>query len=107
MCDFFPKARSTHLSDSTWNIFRRILLFLCTCVLRRFPAALDLTRHFFQKELTSTQEKRLKAVFSAREDAGGSTRCVRPIAPAELERLTGEHDTIDEFLDALESLPAS
>lgn len=62
-----------------------------------------MTRHYFQTELTSSQEKRLRAIFDAREERRHGTRRVEPITPAELERRSGEHDTIEEFLAGLES----
>lgn len=55
-----------------------------------------MTRHFFQEEqLEFEHEKRLEGVFR--------DRC--QLTPAVVEQLAGEHDTVEEFIGALEALP--
>lgn len=61
-----------------------------------------MTRHFFEvDELDSLREERLRKVFEA--SGGGSGG--RKITPAMVEQLAGEFDTLDGFIEAMESLP--
>ena len=75
-----------------------------------------MTNHFFPEEserLTDERRDRLKAVFSKEAAA----RRGRPssnfggadgghLTPATVEQLLGEHERVDEFLQALEELAA-
>lgn len=91
----------------------------------KYEAALAMTLHFFPEEsakgdLTNEQKGRLKAVFSKKSAAlrrkavtamGGpspSSSCFSgsggELTPATVEQLLGEHDKVDDFLDALEGL---
>lgn len=55
-----------------------------------------MTRHFFQEEqLEEAHERRLEAVFCDQYE----------LTPAVVEQLAGEHDTVDDFVTALEALP--
>ena len=64
----------------------------------RYPAALDMTRHFFPGEqLEPSHAGRLETVFNDE----------RQLTPAVVEQLAGECDTIDDFVAALEILPSS
>lgn len=64
----------------------------------RYPAALEMTRHFFQEEqLGLDHAERLETVFNDR----------RQLTPAVVEQLAGECDTIGDFVAALEALPFS
>ncbi|CAN0433199.1 unnamed protein product [Ascophyllum nodosum] len=80
----------------------------------RYPAALEMTLHYFQEDkLTPTQDKRLRVVFeehsstqkgfvrggncAARNKDGGR------FTPAVVEQLASEHETVDEFITALET----
>lgn len=76
----------------------------------RYPAALEMTRHFFQTDLTSEQQVRLAAIFD--EDIGVAQRRLFDrsrdhgrVTPAVIEQMAGEYDTVDEFLEGLEALP--
>eukprot|EP00752_Nemacystus_decipiens_P016297 g14574.t1 len=95
----------------------------------KYEAALEMTMHFFPEEsvdggLTDEQKDRLKAVFSkksaarrrkAEAAAGGpsspsASYCSGSggeLTPATVEQLLGEHDKVDDFLDALEGLSAA
>lgn len=76
----------------------------------RFPAALDMTRHFFKTDLTAEQMSRLEAVFDESAEASrrlfDRSRNQGRLTPAVIEQMAGEYDTVDEFLDALEDIPA-
>lgn len=61
----------------------------------RYPAALEMTRHFFEMELEQTEKERLREVCEKK----------RELTPATVEQLAGEHDALDDFLTALEALP--
>ncbi|CAN0107280.1 unnamed protein product [Ectocarpus sp. 12 AP-2014] len=81
----------------------------------KYDAALAMTKHFFPEEsesITDEQKKRLQDVFS---DEAAAVRCKRTskrgggadggqLTPATVEQMLGEHDTVDDFLDALERL---
>lgn len=83
-----------------------------------------MTLHYFQvKELELAQDKRLRAVFkelpggggegrggrgakgSSRSECGGGGRGDRgQFTPAMVEQVASEHETVDEFISALEVL---
>eukprot|EP00752_Nemacystus_decipiens_P016300 g14577.t1 len=81
-----------------------------------YEAALQMTKHFFPAErvdgdLTNDHKRRLKAVFSKEATArrarptskyGGASK--GKLTPATVEQMLGEHDKVDDFLDALEGL---
>ncbi|CAM9204899.1 unnamed protein product [Ectocarpus sp. 6 AP-2014] len=81
----------------------------------KYDAALAMTKHFFPEEsesITDEQKKRLQDVFS---DEAAAVRCKRTskrgggadrgqLTPATVEQMLGEHDKVDDFLDALERL---
>ncbi|CAN0082389.1 unnamed protein product [Ectocarpus sp. 12 AP-2014] len=79
----------------------------------RYDAALAMTKHFFPEEsesITDEQKKRLQDVFSDEAVAlrrrpasnyGGGDR--GQLTPATMEKVLGEHETVDDFLDALEA----
>lgn len=84
---------------------------------RRYDAALQMTKHFFPKEsvfdddLADDHKRRLEAVFSKEATArrgrptsmcGGANK--GKLTPATVEQMLGEHDKVDDFLDALEQL---
>lgn len=102
--------------------------FLC-----RYPAALEMTKHYFQiDELEPRQKKRLQAVFQdiprpASSSSGGEVRDARGrtisnsgtldcgkatgdfgrFTPAVVEQVASEYETVDDFISALESrIPA-
>lgn len=72
-----------------------------------------MTMHFFPEEaesLTEKQKSRLKAVFSEESVARRRRRHNLPyggsdggqLTPATVEQILGEHEKVDDFLDALE-----
>ncbi|CAN0033094.1 unnamed protein product, partial [Ectocarpus sp. 8 AP-2014] len=79
----------------------------------RYDAALAMTKHFFPEEsesLTDEQKKRLQDVFSDEAVAlrrrpasnyGGGDR--GELTPATMEKVLGEHEKVDDFLEALEA----
>ncbi|CAM9351159.1 unnamed protein product [Ascophyllum nodosum] len=79
----------------------------------RFPAALQMTEHLFQVELTEDQKARLDAVFgeaavARRKEAGfsvGQGQSYGELTPAVVEQLAGEFDEVEQFLGELEQLP--
>eukprot|EP00904_Undaria_pinnatifida_P012176 jgi/Undpi1/8089/HiC_scaffold_24.g10561.m1 len=86
----------------------------------RYPAALEMTLHYFQvSELEPSQDKRLRKVFmeeqvpERRGSARGVSRssgcrdsgkgvCDR-FTPATVEQMASEHETVDDFISALEA----
>ncbi|CAN0508514.1 unnamed protein product, partial [Ectocarpus sp. 12 AP-2014] len=72
-----------------------------------------MTKHFFPEEsesITDEQKKRLQDVFSDEAVAlrrrpasnyGGGER--GQLTPATMEKVLGEHETVDDFLEALEA----
>lgn len=72
----------------------------------RYPAALEMTRHFFQRD----QKGRLEASFDEQIGVAQRRRLDRScdqgrLTPAVVDQMAGEYDTVDEFLEALEGLP--
>ena len=53
-------------------------------------------QHYFQTEVAAALQVRVRALF----DLGGAKRVDR--TPAQLEQLCAEHETLSEFVDALE-----
>lgn len=84
----------------------------------RYPAALEMTLHYFQVDkLEPAQDKRLRKVFKehsappergAGASRGGGCRdtdkrvCDR-FTPATVEQMASEHETVDDFISALEA----
>lgn len=68
-----------------------------------------MTCHLFQTQATTEQKRRLEALFD--ENAAASRRAFDRsgdegrLTPAVLEQMAGEHEKVDDFLDALEGLP--
>ncbi|CAM9298031.1 unnamed protein product, partial [Scytosiphon promiscuus] len=80
----------------------------------KYEAALQMTKHFFPEErdsLTDDQKSRLKAVFTEESVARRRRRHNLPygrndggqLTPATVEQILGEHEKVDDFLDALEN----
>lgn len=75
-----------------------------------------MTKHFFPEEsaggdLSQEHKRRLRAVFSKDSVARRgkpTSRCggadEGKLTPATVEQMLGEHDMVDDFLDALEGL---
>lgn len=62
----------------------------------RYPAALEMTRHFFNDvRLEHEQQERLREVCATK----------RELTPAMVEQVAGEFETVDDYLAALEILP--
>ena len=89
------------------------MLYSLSLTTRRFPAALQMTEHLFQVELTEDQKARLDAVFgeaavARRKEAGfsvGQGQSYGELTPAVVEQLAGEFDEVEQFLGELEQLP--
>ena len=102
--------RSVALHVAPCHLFKALSRPHCThdCA-SRYPAAVEMTRHFFQVEdLTASEHDRLRVVFgdgvasfSAAGGIGGNTH---RITPATVEQLAGEHDSVGDFIEALEAL---
>lgn len=93
---------------------------MCSIVFFRYPAALEMTLHYFQvNKLDPAQDKRLRAVFRehpGQQGEGGMTQAssnrVRggirardgvQFTPAMVEQLASEYEFVDEFIAALEA----
>lgn len=75
-----------------------------------------MTKHFFPQErvdgdLADGHKRRLKAIFgkeATARRASPTSRCGGAIkgklTPATVEQMLGEHDKVDDFLDALENM---
>ena len=69
-----------------------------------------MTRHFFQvDDLKEEEHERLRAVFGDDEVSscvdGGIAGTSHRITPAMVEQLAGEHESLEDFIEALEALP--
>lgn len=103
-----------------------LLLFLLLNIHGRYPAALEMTRHYFQVDkLPPNQEKRLEAVFQelpgaslnveggrdarGRKSNNGVLDCGRAVGdlgrftPAVVEQVASEHESVNDFISALEA----
>lgn len=80
----------------------------------RYPAALKMTLHYFQLEkLEVEQEERLRTIFAEAPDVPsrrisrgkghrsppGNAGC---FTPAVVEQVASEHESVDDFISALE-----
>lgn len=78
--------------------------FLKHCSTIRYPAALEMTLHYFQvDQLEPAQDKRLRNVFREQQASPERGRVCERFTPATVEQMASEHETVDGFISALEA----